>query len=415
MSLTERKIKYLAPGKSRQIVWDNGGFGMQVAPDGEKSFILEYRFNEMTKMITLGVYPAVSLEVAKHQAIKAFQLLMKGVDPEEGLPEPGQAATKPQLEPVKGKTSSKLDQMKEKAAEKLGQLKTSEAYGQLKEKATETIGQIKTSETLEHLKEKASQKLGQIKDRVEKKAVPPRESADPSKKIIPLDKKVKAAEKKAPPPEKKAKPPEKKAKPPEKKAKPPSIKDDFGRILDKSEIKILWTGLPNSDMPPSNQFAVKLLMVTAQRCETIVSAKWTEFDLVARWWDVPETATASGKKSRVPLTNLAQDVLRKVKESSGMSGVLFPVPGGVAPIEKKTLEEDLRRAQLRFGIKPFAVEDLQNSMVSLMLENGVPETTLFTLVHQNVPKNLPGSDKQVADRDLRDALEKLEKLLPKAF
>ncbi len=61
MGITERKIKYLEAGKSRQIVWDNGGFGIQVSPDGEKSFVLEYRFNEMTKMIHLGIYPEMSL------------------------------------------------------------------------------------------------------------------------------------------------------------------------------------------------------------------------------------------------------------------------------------------------------------------------------------------------------------------
>ena len=88
MSLTERKIKYLEPGKSRQIVWDNGGFGVQVTPEGEKSFVLEYRFNEMTKLITLGIYPDMSLDMARLQALKAMEMVMKGKDPENGLPAP---------------------------------------------------------------------------------------------------------------------------------------------------------------------------------------------------------------------------------------------------------------------------------------------------------------------------------------
>ena len=85
MSLTERKIKYLEPGKSRQITWDNGGFGIQVTPEGEKSFVLEYRFNEMTKLITIGIYPDMSLETARKQALLAMAMVMKGKDPEKGL------------------------------------------------------------------------------------------------------------------------------------------------------------------------------------------------------------------------------------------------------------------------------------------------------------------------------------------
>jgi len=88
MSLTDRKIKYLEPGQSRQIIWDNGGFGVQVTPEGEKSFVLEYRFSEMTKMITLGIYPDMSLDTAREQALKAMAMVMKGKDPEKGIPAP---------------------------------------------------------------------------------------------------------------------------------------------------------------------------------------------------------------------------------------------------------------------------------------------------------------------------------------
>ncbi len=390
MSITERKIKYLEAGKSRQILWDNGGFGIQVAPDGEKSFVLEYRFNEMTKMITLGIYPGMSLETAKQQAVKAFAMITQGVDPEErGLPALGESQAKPS-------TSQKqtLDQFKEKASQQLGKFK---------EKASETLEEIKASETLVKIKEKAAAKLVAIKERIEKK--------------------VKQAEKK-PSPEEVAKQAEKKvipikrdAEPPAavKEDKPPSLKDQFGRILDKSEVKTLWSGLANSDMPPAYQLAVKLLIVTAQRYQEVGPSRWADFDMVSKWWTIPEDLTRNGKKHRVPLTNMALDLLRKIKELSGMSGVLFPVPGSVTPMDPNTLASDLQKAQLRFGLKPFTIEDLQNSVVCQMIDNGIEERVLYPLLNQEAPEGLADSGKKITDRNLRSALEKLEKQLPKSY
>lgn len=407
MSLTERKIKYLEAGKSRQIVWDNGGFGIQIAPDGEKSFIMEYRYNEMTKMITLGVYPQMNLETAKRQAIKAYEMILQGVDPEEkGIPAPSAAAAAPDT----GMQS--LDQIKEKA---------STAFEDLTDKA---LGKIKSSETLDRFKGLASKKLDQIKERVEKK-VKQAQGNKPQpggNKVIPLENKVPP---KAPPPppspppspvvKKVPSPASQDKRPKKQKAKPPSIKDAFGRILDKNELKTLWSGLHNSDVSPQNQLAIKLLMVTAQNPADVVASKGADFDLISKSWEVQGQLTPSGKKHRVPLTNLAQDILRKIKEISGMSGVLFPIAGGVSAINVGKLEDDLRRAQLRFGLKPFNLEDLWNSTVVQMLDNGIEEAVLYELINRKAPAGTSVPKSKVTDRDLRDALEKLERQLPKAY
>lgn len=395
MSLTERKIKYLEPGKSRQIVWDNGGFGVQVTPEGEKSFVLEYRFSEMTKMIILGVYPDMSLETARQQALKAMAMVMSGNDPEKGLPVPViskasvPASQTPTFDKIREKTSEKLDQFKGRASEQ--------------------IDKIKASDTLGQFKEKAVAKLDEIKQRVERKAghtqVTPQATAD---KIIQLNKKARIAQEQP-------KPPEKKIEEPAKKEKPKGLRDTFSRTLDKNELKTLWSGLENSDMPPANQLAIKLLIVTAQRYEEVIPARWADFDLVSKWWTIPESFTPNGKKHKVPLTNLASDLLRRVKELSGMSGVLFPAPGGLTPIDSKTLAEGLQRAQVRFGLKPFTLRNLQDSAVCQMLDNGIPDSTLYKLLNEDEPTEFAKEGGKVTDSDLRKALEKLERQLPKSY
>lgn len=396
MSLTERKIKYLEPGKSRQIIWDNGGFGVQVTPDGEKSFVLEYRFSEMTKLITLGTYPAMNLETARQQALKAMEMVMKGKDPEEkGVPAPKKIVPE-----ASASNTPTFDNLKEKASEKLDQFKG---------RASEQFDKIKASGTLDKLKERATAKLDEIKHRVEKK-VPhhPNETPTPAAKVILLDKKARVAQEKP-------KPPEKVAKAPKKKEEPASLKDTLGHTLNKNELKTLWSGLENSDMPPVNQLALKLMMVTAQRYQEVLPARWADIDLVSKWWNIPADFTKNGKKHKVPLTNLAVDLLRKIKELSGMAGVLFPVPGGATPIDSKSLSEGLLRAQVRFGLKLFTLQDLQNSMVSQMLENGITEATLYKLLNEDEPTVFGQEGGKVKDSDLRKALEKVEKQLPKSY
>jgi integrase len=414
MNLTERKIKYLEPGKSRQIVWDNGGFGLQVTPDGEKSYVLEYRFNEMTKLIALGIYPDMSLDTARRQAVMAMAMVMQGKDPEKGLPAPekSKADVPVSKTPTFDQTPEKskayvpasqmptFDQIREKASEKLDQIKG---------KASEQIEKIKASDTLSQFKEKAAAKLDEIKQRVEKKVTHPQLKSQPAEnKIIPLDKNARAQQEKS-------KSAEKKAKVPVKKAEQASLKDTFDRVLDKSELKTLWLGLENSDMPPAHQLAVKLLIITAQRYEEVIPSRWADYDLGSKWWTIPEDLTKNGKKHKVPLANLALDLLRKIKELSGMSGVLFPAPGGMTPIDSKTLAEGLQRAQVRFGLKPFTLQDLQNSAVCQMLDNGIPESTLYQLLNQDESAEFGKKIKKAKDSDLRKALEKLERQLPKSY
>ena len=380
MSLTERKVKYLEPGKSRQIIWDNGGFGVLVTPEGEKSFILEYRFSEMTKQITLGIYPDMSLDTAREQALKAMGMVMTGVDPEEkGIPMPAQGKTVPAPEPAS--QTPTFDKLREK-----------------------------TSEKLDQFKEKAAAKLDEIKQRVEKKAGHPQTPQAKADKIIQLNRKARIPEEKPKP-----QPPEKKVEKPADKSEPKGLRDTFSRTLDKNELRTLWAGLENSDMPPSNQLAIKLLIITSQRYQEIVSARWADFDLVSKWWTIPADFTKNGKKHRVPLTNLATDLLRKIKELSGMSGVLFPVPGGVTPMDSKTLAEGLQRAQVRFGLKPFTMQNLQDSAVCQMLDNGIPDHILYALLNEDEPSEFGQEGKRVTDSDMRKALDKLEKQLPKSY
>lgn len=80
-TLTKLSIDALKPGLTRQRVFDGGGMYLQVEPNGSRWWRLKYRHQGKEKLLSLGVYPAVSLKDARQQRDDARALIAKGVDP----------------------------------------------------------------------------------------------------------------------------------------------------------------------------------------------------------------------------------------------------------------------------------------------------------------------------------------------
>lgn len=68
------------PGKPYKLT-DEKGLHLEVTPAGGKWWRLQYRFQGKQKRLSLGVYPDVSLKVARERRDAARKLLVDGVDP----------------------------------------------------------------------------------------------------------------------------------------------------------------------------------------------------------------------------------------------------------------------------------------------------------------------------------------------
>ena len=84
LKLTDAKIKALRPLNKRYIVWDGrDGLGVRVSVNGKKSFIVAYRFEGRSRMMTLDdPYPKLKLKAARTKASTAMEDLDKGIDPQ---------------------------------------------------------------------------------------------------------------------------------------------------------------------------------------------------------------------------------------------------------------------------------------------------------------------------------------------
>lgn len=81
--LHTESIKKLQPKEKMYKEYDADGLYLAVMPSGKKSFRFKYRFQGKEKSLTFGLFPTVTLSVARDRTVDARRLLAAGVDPSE--------------------------------------------------------------------------------------------------------------------------------------------------------------------------------------------------------------------------------------------------------------------------------------------------------------------------------------------
>jgi integrase len=112
---------------------------------------------------------------------------------------------------------------------------------------------------------------------------------------------------------------------------------------------------------------VGLLLLTGARVSEILSAEWANVDLERRSLLIPMSKT--GKARRVPLSNMAIDVIGQIKRKEG-ARYLFPSrtnPNGHLTSIKHAWQTARREAKLG----DMRVHDLRHSAASFMINSGI--------------------------------------------
>jgi integrase len=91
-------------------------------------------------------------------------------------------------------------------------------------------------------------------------------------------------------------------------------------------------------------FALKLVILTATRTSEAIGAQWKEFDLKQRLWTIPAVRMKGGREHRVPLSDAALAILKKM-EKVKTGSIVFP--GGIKdkPLSNMALLVLLRRME----------------------------------------------------------------------
>ena len=65
----------------REKLYDSRGLYLEIRPTGSKRWRFRYRFEGREKLISLGLYPEISLARARERREEARELIAHGVDP----------------------------------------------------------------------------------------------------------------------------------------------------------------------------------------------------------------------------------------------------------------------------------------------------------------------------------------------
>jgi integrase len=83
MALNDVAIRNAKPGIAPAKLFDERGLFLLVTPAGGRWWRLKYRFEGKEKLLSLGVYPDVSLKAARERRDEARKLLADGIDPSQ--------------------------------------------------------------------------------------------------------------------------------------------------------------------------------------------------------------------------------------------------------------------------------------------------------------------------------------------
>jgi hypothetical protein len=81
MALTDTKIRTIKPKEKAYKLADEKGLFLLINPTGSKCWRFKYRFNAKEKLLSLGIYPDLSLADARDKRDEARKLLAKEIDP----------------------------------------------------------------------------------------------------------------------------------------------------------------------------------------------------------------------------------------------------------------------------------------------------------------------------------------------
>lgn len=79
--LTDAKVRNLKPTDKTQTLRDDRGLFLVVTPAGNKGWRFRYSYRGKEKMLSLGIYPEVSLAEARERRDELKKQLAKGIDP----------------------------------------------------------------------------------------------------------------------------------------------------------------------------------------------------------------------------------------------------------------------------------------------------------------------------------------------
>lgn len=300
MPLSDIQIKRAKPTEKPYTLNDGNGLSLLVETSGAKGWRFRYRFAGKPKMISFGVYPAVSLADARARREEAKSQLAKGINPSEArkagkLAQLSAAGNTFKAIALEWHTAKKAS-WTENYAQSVIRLLELNVFPFLGERAIDGIQPLELLLVLQkiegrgavELASKVRQRCGEV---FRYAVITGRAAYNPAPDL--------ASALQTP-------------------------KRNHYPFLMADELPAFIKALDSYSGSIITKLATQLLMLTGTRTIELRAARWEEFDLENAMWEVPAERMKMKRPHLVPLSTQAVEILRQLETLTRRYQLVFP-------------------------------------------------------------------------------------------
>jgi integrase len=382
-TFTPTWIKNLKPADSRQDFTEAGrpGFMLRVWPGGQKTFVFRYWRNEKASVMTLGQWPAMSLEEAHDEHVAARKQFVNGLDPIEEKERAARAreAQEQRRRTVEGVTIRNViaewgwhwaRRRRKRPREAIRLLKVHLAKP-LAGKPAQDITKRDLVKAIDKVMARGSMVMA---NRLRDLFAQVFEFAA-SRDLIPSSPAAGLLR------------------------KPGGDEESRERSLSNDEVKTFWSAMewPKTAISAQVRLGLKLILITAQRPGEVATARFDQFDVDERLWTIPADIAKNEREHYVPLTDLAVELIEQLRTLAKGRPHLLPSQQSKLkpnePISERALSRALKNNHVGeanpklFGCEPFTPHDLRRTAATHITSLGIPRLHVSKVLnHLTVPK-----------------------------
>jgi len=302
MKLSDFAVKKAQPRDKIYKMFDGGGLFLQVEPKGGKYWRYKYKYGAKEKILSLGVYPTVTLADARDKHREAKQLLDKNIDPKEARKQQEEQIIRDQENTfelvARAWYEKKKAGWKETHATKVWRRVEMHVLPMLGKRPIRHISSEEVIKCIERIEASgandiARRALQTIKDIFKHAAI---RNMCERNSIWDLEPKYIIAPK----------------------------QEKNNPYLEAKEIPELIYKIDRYKGDYRTVMALKLTLLFIVRSNEIRGARWEEFDFEEKLWRVPVRRMKKGRIHFVPLSTQAVELLEELRAVTGIYPTLFP-------------------------------------------------------------------------------------------
>lgn len=331
---TDISIKNLKPLEKRYTAWAKGlpGLGIRVSPSGNKSFVFKYDIDGQDRWMTFGRHPKMKLAEAFQKYGEAMDKIAHGDDPAEDQVQANKI----------DRNALTVKQLSDEYIEK---------YAKTHKRTWQEDERILKRDILGQWGAKRASKIERrdviaLLDDIVARGAPVQ--ANRTLAVIRrmfnfgIDRDIIVSS-------------------PCYRIKPPAREKSKNRYLTLEEISQFWNKIETAPLDHNTKQALRLLLLTLQRCSEVIGMNLSEINLESGTWILPVERTKNKRSQLVTLSPVASGIIKDLARNANENGFLFPGKSGANTITVAGISRAIARNIDHFGIPKFTPHDLRRT------------------------------------------------------